>query len=138
MKTVEEFTHLGSVMASNGKFTKDIERRRAAVTRAFVMLRCRLWGRREVSLDVKMNIFNAVVLPVLLYGTTAWALTMIEERRLDAFEIGILRSNAGVRWNDFVLNDDIRARLEQHPVFLKLRSAGMKWLGHAEQMGEER
>ena len=42
MKTVEEFTYLGSVMASNGKFTQDIERRRAAATRAFGMLRCRL------------------------------------------------------------------------------------------------
>ena len=45
MKTVEEFTYLGSVIASNGKFTQDIERRRAAATRAFEMLRCWLWGR---------------------------------------------------------------------------------------------
>ena len=138
MKTVEELTYLGSVMASNGKFAQYIERRRAAATRAFDILRRRLWGRREVSLKVKTKIFNAVVLPVLLYGATVWTLTRTEERRLDAFEMGMLRSIAGVKWDDFVRIDDIRARLEQLPVSLKLRSAKMKWLGHGERMGEER
>ena len=73
-----------------------------------------------------MKIFNVVVLSVLLYGATSWALTRTEERRLDAFEMGMLRSIAGVRWDDFVRNDDIRARLEQPLVSLKLRSARMK------------
>ena len=54
------------------------------------------------------------------------------------FGMGILRSNAGVWWADFVRNDDIRARLDQPPVSSKLRSARMKWLGHVERMGEER
>ena len=97
MKAVDEFTYLGSVMASNGKFTQDIERRRAGATRAFGMLGRRLWGRREISVKVKMRIFNAVVLPVLLYGATAWALTRTEESRLDSFEMGMLRCIAGVR-----------------------------------------
>ena len=41
----QEFTYLGSVIASNGKFTQEIERRKAATTRAFGVLRRRLWGR---------------------------------------------------------------------------------------------
>ena len=70
MKKVGEFTYLGSVITSDGKFTQDIERRRAGATRAFGTLRRRLWGRREISQKTKMKIFNAVVLPVLLYGST--------------------------------------------------------------------
>ena len=76
--------------------------------------------------------------PVLLYGATAWALTKTEERRLDAFEMGMLRSILGVRWDDFMRNDDIRERLCQTPVSLKLRKARLKWFGHMERMGEER
>ena len=102
------------------------------------MFRRRLWGRREVSLKVKMKICNAVLLPVLLYGATACALTRTEQRRLYTLEVGMLRSIAGVRWDDFVRNVDIRERLEQPPVSLKLRSARTKWLGHVERMGEER
>ena len=90
MKQVNEFTYLGSVISSDGKLLKDIEKRRAAATRAFGMLRARMWGRREISLKVKMKVFNAIVLPVLMYGATAWALTRTEEARLDAFEMGML------------------------------------------------
>ena len=138
MKRVEEFTYLGSIITSDGKSIQDIERRRAGATRAFGTLRKRMWGRREISLKVKMKVFNALVIPVLLYGATAWALTKTEERRLDAFEMGMLRSILGVRWDDFIRNDDIRGRLCQPPVSLKLRKARLKWFGHMERMGEER
>ena len=113
MKQVEEFVYLGSVFTSDGKFLQDIERRRAGATRAFGTLKRRLWGRRDVSLKVKMKIFNVVVLPVLLYGATAWALTRTEERRLDAFEMRMLRSIMGVRWDDFIRNEDIREKLHK-------------------------
>ena len=138
MKQVEEFIYLGSVFASDGRIIQDIERRREGATRSFGTLRRRLWGRREVSLKVKMKVFNATVLPVLLYGATARALTQTEERRLDAFEMRMLRNIAGVRWEDMVRNVDIRERLRQPPVSLKLRRARMKWFGHVERMGEER
>ena len=138
MKQAEEFVYLGSVFTSDGKCIQDIERRRAGATRSFGTLKQRLWGRRDVSRKVKMKIFNAVVLPVLLYGATAWALTRTEERRLDAFEMRMLRSIMGVRWDDFVRNEDIRRRLCQPPVSIKLKKARMKWFGHVERMGEER
>ena len=64
-----------------------------------------------MSVTVKMKIFNAFVLPVLLYGATALALTRTEERRLDSFKMGMLRSIAGVRWYYFVRNKEIRERL---------------------------
>ena len=104
----------------------------------FGTLRRRLWGRREVSLKVQTKIFNAVVLPVLLYGPNEWALTRTEERTLDAFEKGMLRSNVGVRRDYFVRTNYIRARLEQPSLSVKLRTATMKWLGHVKPMGEER
>jgi hypothetical protein len=71
MEQVEEFIYLGSAITMEGKFVKDLEQRRAGARRAFGTLRRRLWERRETSLKVKMKIFNAVVLPVLLYGATA-------------------------------------------------------------------
>ena len=78
------------------------------------------------------------MLPVLLYGATAWALTRTEEQRLDAFEMGRLRSIVEVRWDDFVRNVDIREMLSQPPVSLKLRRARLKWFGHLERMSDER
>ena len=116
MKTVKEFTYLGSVIAINGEFTQDTEMRRTGATRAFGMLRRRLWGRREISLKVKTKIFNAVVLPVLFYCATAWALPKTWERRLDAFQIGMLGIITRVRWDNFIRNEVIRERFCQTPV----------------------
>ena len=97
MEQVEEFVYLGSVFTSDGKLTHDVERRWAGATTAFGSLKRRLWGRRDVSLKVKMKIFSAVVLPVLLYGASKWALTHTDERKLDAFEMRMLRNIMGLR-----------------------------------------
>ena len=50
----------------------------------------------------------------------------------------MLRDIAGVRWDDFVRNVDIRGRLCQPPVSLKLRRARLKWFDHVQRMGDER
>ena len=53
--------------------------------------------KRNYSLKVKLKIFNAIVLLILLYGATAWALTKTEEIGLDAVGMGMLWSIVGVR-----------------------------------------
>ena len=85
-----------------------------------------------------MKVFNAIVLPVLLYRATARALTKTGERRLDALEIGILRNIAGVSWDDFVRNADTSEYLGLPTISLKLGKARMKWFGYVERMIEVR
>ena len=77
--------------------------------------------RREKSLKLKMKVFNDIMIAVLRYGATAWALTRTEERRLDVFEMGMLRSILVVRWEDFFSNVNISDVLCQAPVSLKFR-----------------
>ena len=65
-------------------------------------------------------------------------MTLTEERRLDAFEMRMLRSLVGVGWNYFVRNLDIRESLHQPSVSLKLKRARTKWFVHFEIMRKER
>ena len=60
------------------------------------------------------------------------------ERRLDAFEIGMLRSVADVRWDIFIRDEEFRKRLRQTQVSLKLRRAKLKWFGQVKRIGEDR
>ena len=137
MKNGEGFSYLGSVMSNSGKFTKYIDTRRTGTTRDFGMLKRRLWGRWEVSFNVQMKTFNGVLRPVLLYGATAWAQTGTEDKRLDAFEMYRLRTIAGVRWDNFLWNQDIRERLWQPSFSLKVRKSRMKWFGHFQRIEEK-
>ena len=50
----------------------------------------------------------------------------------------MLRNNAGVRWDQFVRKEDIRARLCQPPVSLKMKGARLKWFRYFAKIGGER
>ena len=40
-----------------------------------------MWGRREISLEIKIKVFNVIVLSVLLYGAAALALAITDRRK---------------------------------------------------------
>ena len=98
-------------------------KRLAGTTRAFGKLRPSQWGRKEISLKVKLNILNAVELPVPLYDATPWTPTLTNEKRPDACEMRMLKCIMGVIWENFMRNVDIRERLQQLTVSLKLRGS---------------
>ena len=87
----------GKCVPSDGKLTLDIERRKSGGTRLFGTLKRKLFGKRDVSLRVKMKVFKCVVIPVLLCGTTAWVLSRA------AYKMRMLRNNVGAGWDDFVI-----------------------------------
>ena len=47
-------------------------------------------------------------------------------------------TGAAVWWDDFVRNAEIRKRLRQPALSIKLSKARLKWFGHVERMGDER
>ena len=63
---------------------------------------------------------------------------MAEKRILDSFEMNLLRRLDGVRWDEFIRNDEIRDRLKQIPVSLRLRSRRLAAFGHLVRMDNTR
>jgi hypothetical protein len=50
-----------------------------------------LLSTRLPSKNVKIRIFETIILPVVLYGCETWSLTLREERILKEFENRVLR-----------------------------------------------
>jgi len=48
-----------------------------------------------LSKNLKIKIYRAIILPVVLYGCETWSLTLKEERRLRVFENRVLRKVFG-------------------------------------------
>jgi hypothetical protein len=46
---------------------------------------------RQLSKNVKLRIYNTIILPVVLYGRETWSLTVREEHKLRVFENRVLR-----------------------------------------------
>ena len=43
--------------------------------------------RRHITLPTKVDLFKAMVFPVVMYGQESWSIKKAEHRRIDAFEL---------------------------------------------------
>ena len=48
---------------------------------------------RLLSINLKIKIYRTIILPLVLYGSETWSLTLREERKLRVFENMVLRRN---------------------------------------------
>ena len=55
----------------------------------------------------KLQIFRACVLPVLLYGSETWSITILHERRINRLYMKCLRTIIGINLSDRMSNEKI-------------------------------
>jgi len=103
---VEEFVYLGCLMHSTTGSTVDI-RCRSAITRAAMQsLENQIW-RSRLATSMKLKLYNTCILPIFLYGSDYWAITKTDAHRIDALDQWCLRILVGIKWYQFVWNDDV-------------------------------
>jgi len=59
---------------------------------AFGRLRRKLWNNNDVTIRVKCQVYRAIVLTTLLYGSETWTLYKSQVRKLNSFMMKQLRS----------------------------------------------
>src|SRR6218665_922762 len=69
-----------------------------------------------LPLDLKLRLYNACILSIFLYGSETWSLTATEEKEIDALDKWCLRRTCGIKWNDFVMNEEVWRRTNQLPL----------------------
>ena len=67
--------------------------------------------RRELKKEPKLHVFNAMVVPTLLFGYETWTVQKRHECRLQACKMICLQRIVGVTRLDRVRNEDIRESL---------------------------
>ena len=83
--------------------------------------------RRELQKKTKMRVFNAMVVPTLLYGCESWTSQRRYESKLQAFEMACLRRIEGVTRMHRVRNVEVREALGQ-------KSSNRDWEGEAKKL----
>lgn len=116
---------LGSLLGD----AEDVTRRKQLAAVAFKSL-WQLWRRNCVSLQLKVRLYNAFVLPVLLYNCGTWGLTQQSVQSLEAFHRRQLRSLMGIRWPNRLPNVHLYEQCKASPVGLALIRARWRLLGH--------
>ncbi len=80
LETVEEYTYLGQIISFKEKMGKEIERRISHAWKGYWDLKLVFKGSVKISSKIRM--FEACVLPILLYGAQMWTVTKAQTRRL--------------------------------------------------------
>ena len=108
LMVVEEFVYLGSLIHSSTGSTCDISRRCAITRVAMQSLENQIWSRLAVS--TKLKLYNTCILPIFLYGLDCWAISKSDARKNGALNQWCLHMLLGIKWYEFVRNDDVRSQ----------------------------
>ena len=131
IKVTEFFTYLGSGISSRHTSAKDeisAHVRKASIT--FNQLKHRIFKRQDLSLGLKMKVFHASVLSVLLYGSETWTMTKVDLMTLEIFQMYALHLILGVSRLQRLRNTDNQEICCCQPTIDNaIRLRRLRWLG---------
>ena len=90
METVTDFIFLGSQITADGDCSHEIKRHLLLGRKATTDLDRRL-KNRDITLLTKIHLVKAMISPVAMYGCESWTINKAEHRRINAFEIVVVK-----------------------------------------------
>ena len=131
---VDSFTYIGSLITNDGSSSRDITSRIAKAASAMYRLSNPLFRKHRISIQTKINMYRALVVSVLHYGSETWATTLADRRRLDVFDMRCQRRLLRVFWQQHISNHSISERTKQPTASTLLRQRRLCWYGHLRRM----
>ena len=140
---VEEFTYLGSSVSSVGRIDDEVGKHIANASKAFGALRRAVFKDRNLTTNIKRQVYQACVLSVLLYGSECWTPLRKHLKRLNAFHHCCIRTILGItgrqQWEQHITSALIQEQWgDLETVATKVAKRRMEWLGHLAWMPDTR
>ena len=143
VEVVSHFTYLGFNISKDGEVTVEIDCRIAKASRAFGCLRKPIFQDRNLSIATKRQVYQAVVLSVLLYGAETWLLKAQHVKRLKSFHNRCIRTILGVtryqQWKERITSAHLASTFGMQQLISDfVMEQRLRWLGHLGRMGNDR
>jgi hypothetical protein len=85
LEQVDSFSYHGSTITWDGRSTADLKRRVDQAKRAFTMKR-QLLCSKKIELQTRKQYVKTFLWSGALYGSEAWTIGKVDQKRLEAFE----------------------------------------------------
>ena len=138
LTTADRFTYLGSTLSRNIVIDDEINTRIAKASVAFGRLYPNVWNRRGISLQTKIKVYRAIVIPTLLYACETWTVYQRHAKKLNHFHTTCLRKLLGIRWQDKIPDTEVLTRANLPSIHTVLKQSQLRWAGHVTRMPDHR
>ncbi|KAJ4431914.1 hypothetical protein ANN_20520 [Periplaneta americana] len=140
---MEKFKYLGATVTNINDTREEIKRRINMGNVCYYSVE-KLLSSSLLSKNLKVRIYKTVILPVVLYDSETWTLTLREEQRLRVFENKVLRKIFGAKRDEVtgewrkLHNAELHALYTSPDIIRNIKSRRLRWAGHVASMGESR
>ena len=110
LNAVEHFTDLDSVISNDATVSKDLDNLFSKARSSFGRLSKRVEQSHSLNLFTKIQLYRAVAVLTFLYGAETWVLSRKHIRLLELFQHCCLRPILGIKWQDYVSNEEVLKR----------------------------
>ena len=138
IETVSSFQYLGSALSSDASLDNEINNRISKAAKQFSALKCKVWYNANLSKLTKLAVFNATVIPALLYGAETWHTTAYLVRRVNSFLLACLRQALSINPLHHIPDTTVLARSHLQHASTLISIARLRWLGHVYRMEDNR
>ena len=138
INVVNRFTYLGSTLSQSVNIDDEVDARISKASSTFGRLYSNVWHRSGISLQTKLKVYRAVVLPVLLYASETWTVYRRHAKKLNHFHTICLRKVLNIRWQDKIPDTTILDRAGIPSIDTILMQAQIRWAGHLVRMPDHR
>ena len=96
----------------------------------------RIWFQnyRKISLHIRLQLFEALVVSVLLYNSSCWGLRKIDEQKLNTFHRRMLRKICKINWPNKISNKKLYRLTKTKPLTVRIAQSRWRYFGHALRM----
>ena len=89
---------------------------------------------KDISLQIRLRIFQALIAPVFLYNSEIWTFTKKEILKIDTFQRNLLRQ---VIRNRKIKNTKLYNICQTKQWSLTIQERRLKWFGHLQRLPED-
>ena len=101
LEQVHSFVYLGSQFTSDARCEKEIRRRIEIAKSDFTSMR-KVLTSRNIHMTVRIKVLRCYVWLTLLYGCETWTISVVMQKKLEAFETWLYRRMLRISWNVYI------------------------------------
>ena len=89
-----------------------------------------IWTSTSINGNLKIRLYNAILLPTVLYSSEAWKSTVSLNKKLDVFHQRCLRKILKISYRDHITNEEVLRRAKSKTLHETVITSRIKLAGH--------